>query len=118
MLRKPWKWRRRSPVVFAMQAETPLCSGKHTRALRHGFELEKGLPSYMVKENPLQSPSIVCGLHTATMSTDPTCQNLMRPNILSVNEKTQSRKKYVNSLHYSQISGLTPTSPFDINESH
>lgn len=51
-----------------------------------------------------------------SIAEESSCTYVTRPNNLSVTAHNSNRKKYVNSLHYSQVSGLTPTSPFDIND--
>lgn len=120
VLRKPWKWRRRTPVVFAMGAEATMHSVKHPglRPLTHRYELQRDLPKYTLRKSTFPPPPVVmCSSPPATIPEDLACTNVIRPNVLSVNAINQNRKKYVNSLHYSQISGLTPTSPFDINDS-
>ena len=118
VLRKPWRWRRHSPVVFAMGAETTLCSVRHTGATRtNRFGVIHELPlKHLANENALEGQSI-CNSHLDEFPAEMVSAHIVRPNILSVNVKNQNRKKYVNSFHYSQMSGLTPTSPLDINGS-
>lgn len=118
VLRKPWRWRRRSPVVFAMRTDTAFCSVKHTGATRtHRFEILKDLSTDHIENGNTLKTQSVCSSHMDKLPENLVSATIMRPNILSVNMMNQNRKKYVNSLHYSQISGLTPTSPLDINES-
>lgn len=114
VLRKPWRWRRRSPVVFAMRADTLPCVVKHKDIARRRYEIKKDLSNYTVKEmSSTPPPMTLDGFCNSSIQRDAACA--IRPNILSVNAQSSNRKKYVNSLHYSQISGLTPTSPFDVN---
>lgn len=81
------------------------------------LEISKELPSENSSKEgtSLHPPVAVCSSLKPNIPVDLASTNKARPNLLSVNIANQNRKKYVNSLHYSQLSGLTPTSPFDIN---
>lgn len=100
--------------MFASEAEIGPCN---SLSERRRIEISKNLPTdHSMKEHNLLLPRVV--VHSSLSPNFPVGlarTNKARPNILSVNVANQNRKKYVNRLHYSEISGLTPTSPFDIN---
>ena len=104
--------------MFALGTETALCTVKHTGATRtHRFEILKNFPTEdLANRNTLERQSVF-NAHIDKLPASLVSANIMRPNFLSVNIMNQNRKKYVNSIHYSQISGLTPTSPLDVNDS-